>query len=122
LTGAENTAFTATITATNAPFQFGASPLPSWMSLNPTTGVLSGVSETAQTVVLQVSAGNASGTTRTTVILRIGSGGGGGGGGTGGGSQVGGISGGGCGAGAAGLLFVLSIGIGCRLRRRTTLR
>jgi hypothetical protein len=119
LTGAENTAFTATITATNAPFQFGASPLPTWMTLNPTTGVLSGVSETAQTVVLQVSAGNASGTTRTTVILRIGAGGGSGGGNAGGG-QVGGISGGGCGAGAAGLLIAL--GFGCRLRRRTTPR
>jgi len=122
MTGTVGSAFAATITASGSPNEYTATPRPAWLSLDALTGQLSGTPDAAGSFVLQLSARNAAGTVRTVAVLNISAAPSSGGGTTPPASsgQVGGISGGGCGAGAAGLL--LALGLGCRLRRRTTPR
>ena len=55
------TAFTYSITATNAPTGFGATALPPGLSLNPTTGVISGTPTTAGSSNVILAATNGSG-------------------------------------------------------------
>ncbi|GEM_PF-3320941 len=61
-TGTVGTPFSFTITATNSPTSFGAAPLPAGLSLNPTTGVISGTPTAAGTTDATVSASNECGT------------------------------------------------------------
>ena len=62
------------ITASNNPTQFGATGLPSGLSLNSTTGVISGAVATAGVYAISLSAINSSGTGLATLTLTIGSG------------------------------------------------
>ncbi len=69
--GEVGTAFTCSIAASASPLDYTASPLPAGLTLNTTTGAISGTPTTAGVTTVQVSARNASGTTRTTIIIRI---------------------------------------------------
>ena len=61
-TGAVGTSFAYQITATNSPGSFGASGLPSFLTLNPATGVISGVPNVTGSWTIGLSATNATGT------------------------------------------------------------
>ena len=54
--------FSYNITATESPTSFGATGLPAGVSLDPTTGVISGTPTTAGTYTINLSASNAQGT------------------------------------------------------------
>jgi hypothetical protein len=80
-----STAFTYTITATNSPTSYAASGLPIGLSVNTSTGVISGTANLAGTFNLTISAANASGSgPSVTLVLTVTAppAGGGGGGGT----------------------------------------
>ena len=70
-TGTVGTAFSYTITATNSPTSYTASPLPAGLSFNTTTGVLSGTPTTVATTTVNISATNAGGTGNGTVVVTI---------------------------------------------------
>ena len=72
--------FSYQITASNAPTSFGASNLPSWASINTTSGVVSGANPTAGTNVVSISASNSVGVGSTNLTITILPSGGGGGG------------------------------------------
>jgi hypothetical protein len=68
-----NTAFSYTITATNAPTSFGASNFPpgaGW-TVNTGTGVISGTPNTVGTFSIAISATNGSGTANATLMLNV---------------------------------------------------
>ncbi|MDA1276614.1 MAG: MBG domain-containing protein [Verrucomicrobia bacterium] len=65
-------AFSYQITAANSPTSYGATGLPSGLSVSTTTGLISGTVTTAGTYTFTVSATNASGTGTRTVTLTIG--------------------------------------------------
>jgi hypothetical protein len=65
--------FTYTITASGSPTSFGATGLPSGVTVNPVTGIISGVPTQAGTFLVQLSANNAGGAGSRTLTLSIGS-------------------------------------------------
>ena len=69
--GTVGVAFSYAITATNSPSSYFASGLPSGLSLNTATGVISGTPTAAAVSTLTVSATNSVGTGSTTVTLTI---------------------------------------------------
>jgi Putative Ig domain len=75
--GTVGTAFSYQITATNSPTSFGASGLPSPLSVNTSTGLISGTPTATSTNTVGLSATNGSGTGNQNLALTIGGGGGG---------------------------------------------
>ena len=69
--GTVGTAFSYTITASNSPTSFGATGLPAGLSLNASTGVISGTPTTAATSTVTISASNAGGSGQATLALTI---------------------------------------------------
>lgn len=63
--------FAYTITATNAPTGFGATNLPAWLTLDPVSGLLSGVPTNTGTYALPLSASNAYGVGYAVLSLSI---------------------------------------------------
>ena len=61
ITGTNFMALSYTITASNSPTSYSVTGLPSWLSLNTTTGVISGTPTMSGTFVASVGAGNLSG-------------------------------------------------------------
>ena len=99
--GTVGTAFTFTVTASGTPTSFGATGLPPGLTIDPSTGVISGTPTAATTSTVTLTATNATGTGTSSLVLTIvtpatppssgasGSGGSGGGGcGVGGGIAV----------------------------------
>jgi large repetitive protein len=117
LTAIIDTPFHATLVASESPFEYTISNAPSWLVLDGPTGILSGIPIDTETLVMAVTARNAMGTARTTVVIRSGTSFPSDGGGGSSSSGVSGVSGGGCGAGAAGLL-VASLLAMCLRRSR----
>jgi hypothetical protein len=70
-TGTAGTAFSYTITASNSPTSYTATGLPAGLSINTSTGVISGTPTTAATSTVSVSATNAGGTGNATVSINI---------------------------------------------------
>jgi len=70
--------FSYQIIASNSPTSFGATNLPSWASINTTTGLISGANPTAGTSVVGISASNSVGLVSTNLTISILSSGGGG--------------------------------------------
>jgi hypothetical protein len=70
-TGVVGTAFTYQITATNSPTSYGATGLPAGLSVNTTTGVISGTPTAGGTSSVTLSATNSSGTGNATLTLAI---------------------------------------------------
>ena len=76
ITGTNGVALSYTITASNNPASYYATGLPSWLSLNTTTGVISGTPTVNGTFVSSIGAGNLAGlgaATWTLSILPVGS-------------------------------------------------
>jgi Putative Ig domain/IPT/TIG domain len=72
--GTRNVAFSYTITATNSPTSFTASPLPAGLSVNTSTGVISGTPTTTGTTNVTITARNGAGTCNTataTLVITI---------------------------------------------------
>ena len=69
--GTVGSAFSYQITATNSPTSFGASNLPAGLSVNTSTGVISGTPTAAGTSSVTISATNAGGTGSATLTLTI---------------------------------------------------
>jgi uncharacterized delta-60 repeat protein len=72
-TGSSGTPFNFTVTATQSPKTFAASGLPAGLTINPTTGVISGTPVGSGTYEVVVTVGNAGGTTVSTLVISIGS-------------------------------------------------
>src|SRR5213079_2981075 len=73
--GAVGSAFSYTITATNNPTSFTASPLPAGLTVNTSTGVISGTPTQAGTTSVTITASNGAGTCNTataTLLITIG--------------------------------------------------
>lgn len=64
-------AFTYQITATNSPTSYSATGLPSWLTLNSSTGVLSGTPSAAGTTTSIIRATNASGTGSANLVITV---------------------------------------------------
>ncbi len=71
VTGQLNEPFSYTITATGSPTSFGASGLPSWLTLDPSTGILSGTPTSAGTFTCTISASNPGATGSATLTINI---------------------------------------------------
>ena len=69
--GTYGTAFTFVVTATSAPTSFGAAGLPSGLSIDPASGVISGTPLAAGTYAVTLSATNAGGTGTAPLTLTI---------------------------------------------------
>ena len=69
--GTVGTAFSYQITATNSPTGYGATGLPAGLSVNTTTGAITGTPTTAGTTTVALSATNAGGTGNATLTLTI---------------------------------------------------
>jgi hypothetical protein len=69
VSAATNTAFSYTIVAANNPASFGATGLPAGLSINPTTGVISGTVTTTGIKNVTITATNANGTDTKTLVL-----------------------------------------------------
>ena len=65
------TGFTYTITANNSPTSFSETGLPSGLTLNTTTGVISGTATATGTSTVTLGAGNAAGTKTATLTLTV---------------------------------------------------
>jgi PKD repeat protein len=70
-TGTTGTAFTYSITASNAPTSYGATGLPAGLSVNTSTGAITGTPTTAGTFTTTVSATNAAGTGTKAITITI---------------------------------------------------
>lgn len=66
------TAFTYTISASNNATSFGTSTLPSWLSLNSTTGVLRGTPVASELVDIELTASNSAGTDTEFFRIKVG--------------------------------------------------
>jgi hypothetical protein len=75
--GTVGSSFSYQITATNSPTSFGASNLPPGLSVNSSTGLISGTPTATGTTASSISATNASGTGSGSLTITISSGGGG---------------------------------------------
>ena len=64
-------AFAYTITATNSPTSFDATPLPASLTVNTSTGAIAGTPQTAGTFTIGLSATNAGGTGTANLILTV---------------------------------------------------
>jgi sugar lactone lactonase YvrE len=69
--GTSGSAFSYQITASNSPSSFAASNLPTGLSVNTTTGLISGTATTSGTSSVTISAGNAGGVRSATLVLSI---------------------------------------------------
>src|SRR5208282_5402718 len=69
--GTVGSAFSYQITASNAPTSYGATGLPAGLSVNSTSGLISGTPTTAGTSTVTVSASNSGGTGSATLTLTI---------------------------------------------------
>ena len=69
--GAAGTSFSYQITATNNPTSYNASPLPAGLSINTSTGLISGAPTATGTFSISISATNAAGTGTATLVLTI---------------------------------------------------
>ena len=69
--GQVGVAFSYQITATNNPTSFGATGLPAGLTINTSTGLISGTPTTAGTYTVTISATNAGGTGSATLVLTI---------------------------------------------------
>jgi len=70
-TATTGTAFNYTIAASNSPASFGASPLPAGLSINTSTGLISGTPTTAGTYPVTLTATNAAGTGNKTLTITV---------------------------------------------------
>lgn len=70
--GTTGTAFSYSITATNTPTSYGATPLPGGLSINTATGVISGTPTTPGTTSTIISATNSSGTGSSPCVITLG--------------------------------------------------
>src|SRR6266481_7383292 len=70
-TGTVGTAFSYQITATNCPTSYNASPLPPGLSVNTSTGLISGTPTTTGVYSVTISATNAGGTGTATLVITI---------------------------------------------------
>lgn len=70
-TGTVHTAFSYTITASNSPDSYDASPLPAGLSIDTATGMISGIPAAAGTFFVQLSATNLTGTGTATLTLTV---------------------------------------------------
>jgi len=70
-TGQVGVAFSYSITATNSPTSFNATPLPAGLSINTATGLVSGTPISSGTTTVTLSATNAGGTGTKTLALTI---------------------------------------------------
>ena len=70
-TGAVGAPFNYPVTATGTPTSYTASPLPPGLSINPTTGVISGTPTAPGTTVVTITATNPAGTATTTVTIVV---------------------------------------------------
>ena len=70
-TGVVLVPFSYTVTATNSPTGFGASPLPPGLSFDTKSGILSGAPTTVGTYVINLTAANFSGTGASTLTLTV---------------------------------------------------
>ena len=77
--GTVGASFSYQIAASNSPTSFGATGLPPGLTLNTSTGLISGTPSTAGTSTVSISATNSAGTGPATLTIIISSGGGGGG-------------------------------------------
>lgn len=75
--GTVGQAFNYQITATNSPTSYGASPLPGGLSVNATSGAITGTPTAAGQTTTVISATNGSGTGQANLVITVGSGGGG---------------------------------------------
>jgi hypothetical protein len=66
------TPFSYHILATNTPTSYGATGLPSWLTLNTTSGVLSGTPSAAGTTTITITATNAAGSGSATLFIAVG--------------------------------------------------
>jgi len=66
------TAYSFQLAATNNPASFGASGLPAGLTLNTTTGLISGTATVTGTSIVPISATNAGGTANATLVLTVG--------------------------------------------------
>ena len=71
VTGFVNRAFSYQIDATKNPTSYNATPLPSGLTINTATGVISGTATATSTTSVTISATNSSGTTTRTLTLNI---------------------------------------------------
>ncbi|HLF51648.1 choice-of-anchor D domain-containing protein [Flavobacterium sp.] len=69
--GTTGTAFTYTIVATNTPTSFSATGLPAGLSINTSTGVISGTPIAAGTTNVTITAANAGGTDTETLVITV---------------------------------------------------
>ena len=69
--GTVGSAFSYQITASNSPSSYGASGLPGGLSVNTSSGVISGTPTSAGTALVTVSANNAGGTGSSTLVLTV---------------------------------------------------
>jgi hypothetical protein len=70
-TGTVSTPFTYQITASSSPTSYNATPLPSGLSINTSTGAITGSPTSAATTSVKISATNAKGTGNATLVITV---------------------------------------------------